>query len=41
MNSFQIVMLIVLVAGIGGGFALLTWGINKLRQAEEDADDKA
>ena len=41
MNSFQIAMLIVLVAGIGGGFALLTWGINKLRQAEDDADNKA
>ena len=37
MNSFQISMLAVLLVGLGGGFVILAWGINRLRQAEESA----
>jgi len=30
-------MLAVLIIGLGGGFTILVWGINRLRQAEENA----
>jgi len=34
MSTFQLTMLAVLILGIGGGIALLIWGIEKLRESE-------
>ncbi len=34
MSTFQLIMLAVLILGVGGGVALLIWGIEKLREFE-------
>ena len=34
MSTFQLIMLAVLILGVGGGIALLIWGIEKLRESE-------
>ena len=40
MSNIEIISLLVLLLGIPGGYAIMLWGIKRLREAEDHENHK-